>query len=183
MAVVAPGLDPAFRGAGGGGESLLAEPPPELMSLASVRRDEETVASEALDELSALRGMTRGLLRLATVESVSVSILPDMLLHFAQAYPRIQVAVTVAGSDRGSPTLIPASRYWSPEWYEREIRDMWPRTWHIACSVDHVAEPVARQHRDDPLEAGNVLDGRAGRAEVRVDGAQGRHDAQHTRRP
>lgn len=52
-----------------------------------------------LDELSALRGLTRGLLRIATVESVSVSILPDMLLHFARSYPGIQVAVTVAGSD------------------------------------------------------------------------------------
>lgn len=52
-----------------------------------------------LDELSALRGLTRGLLRIATVESVSVSILPDMLLDFASSYPGVQVAVTVAGSE------------------------------------------------------------------------------------
>lgn len=52
-----------------------------------------------LDELSALRGLKRGLLRIATVESVSVSILPDMLLAFAKTYPGIEVAVTVAGSD------------------------------------------------------------------------------------
>ena len=52
-----------------------------------------------LDELSALRGLTRGLLRIATVESVSVSILPDMLLHFARSYPGIQVSVAVAGSE------------------------------------------------------------------------------------
>lgn len=61
--------------------------------------------------------------------------------NFAQEEELIGTAVTVAGSDRGSPTLIPASRYHDPEWYGREIRDMWPRTWHIACSVDHVAEP------------------------------------------
>ncbi len=52
-----------------------------------------------LDELSALRGLKRGLLRVATVESISVSILPDMLLAFAKHYPGIEVAVTVAGSD------------------------------------------------------------------------------------
>lgn len=52
-----------------------------------------------LDELSALRGLKRGLLRIATVESISVSILPDMLLAFAQTYPGIEVSVTVAGSD------------------------------------------------------------------------------------
>jgi DNA-binding transcriptional LysR family regulator len=52
-----------------------------------------------LDELSALRGLKRGLLRIATVESVSVSILPDMLLDFATSYPGIEVSVTVAGSD------------------------------------------------------------------------------------
>lgn len=52
-----------------------------------------------LDQLSALKGLKRGLLRIATVESVSVSILPDMLLTFAQLYPGIEVAVTVAGSE------------------------------------------------------------------------------------
>ena len=52
-----------------------------------------------LDQLSALKGLKRGLLRIATVESVSVSILPDMLLEFAQRYPGIEVSVTVAGSE------------------------------------------------------------------------------------
>lgn len=52
-----------------------------------------------LDELSAMKGLKRGLLRVATVESISVSILPDMLLEFARAYPGIEVAVTVTGSD------------------------------------------------------------------------------------
>jgi DNA-binding transcriptional LysR family regulator len=52
-----------------------------------------------LDELSALKGLQRGLLRVATVESISVSVLPDMLLEFARAYPGIEMSVTVAGSD------------------------------------------------------------------------------------
>ena len=52
-----------------------------------------------LDQLFALRGLARGLLRIATVESVSVSILPDMLLDFARRHPGIEVAVTVAGSE------------------------------------------------------------------------------------
>jgi DNA-binding transcriptional LysR family regulator len=52
-----------------------------------------------LDQLSALKGLKRGLVRVATVESVSVSILPDMLVEFARAFPGIEVAITVAGSD------------------------------------------------------------------------------------
>lgn len=54
---------------------------------------------KTMDELSALKGLKRGLLRIATVESISVSILPDMLLDFASRYQGIEVAVTVAGSD------------------------------------------------------------------------------------
>jgi DNA-binding transcriptional LysR family regulator len=52
-----------------------------------------------LDELDAMKGLKRGLLRIATVESISVSVLPDMLLDFAARFPGIEVAVTVAGSD------------------------------------------------------------------------------------
>jgi DNA-binding transcriptional LysR family regulator len=52
-----------------------------------------------LDQLDALKGLKRGTVRVATVESISVSILPDLLLAFARHYPGIQVTVTVAGSD------------------------------------------------------------------------------------
>ena len=52
-----------------------------------------------LDELDAMRGLKRGLVRIATVESVSVSILPDLLLAFSSSYPGIEVSITVAGSD------------------------------------------------------------------------------------
>lgn len=52
-----------------------------------------------LDEISGLKGLKRGLLRIATVESISVSVLPDMLVDFARAYPGIDTAVIVAGSE------------------------------------------------------------------------------------
>lgn len=54
---------------------------------------------ETLDHLGALKGLTRGIVQIATVESISVSVLPDILLDFANTYPGIQVSVTVAGSD------------------------------------------------------------------------------------
>jgi DNA-binding transcriptional LysR family regulator len=52
-----------------------------------------------LDHLDALRGLKRGRIRIATVESISVSALPDLLAQFATDYPGVEVAVTVAGSD------------------------------------------------------------------------------------
>jgi DNA-binding transcriptional LysR family regulator len=52
-----------------------------------------------LDQLGALRGLKRGRVRLATVESLSVSVVPKLLIAFADAYPGVDVAVTVAGSD------------------------------------------------------------------------------------
>lgn len=52
-----------------------------------------------LDHLNALRGLKRGRIRIATVESISVSALPDLLARFAADHPGIEIAVTVAGSD------------------------------------------------------------------------------------
>jgi DNA-binding transcriptional LysR family regulator len=52
-----------------------------------------------LDHLNALRGLKRGRIRIATVESISVSALPDLLAQFATDHPGIEVVVTVAGSD------------------------------------------------------------------------------------
>ena len=66
-----------------------------LRGLRAAAHDHENT----LDALSALRGLKRGLLRVATVESISVSALPDLLLDFAALYPGIAVSVTVAGSD------------------------------------------------------------------------------------
>lgn len=52
-----------------------------------------------LDHLNALRGLKRGRIRIATVESVSVSTLPDLLAKFATDYPGVEVTVTVGGAD------------------------------------------------------------------------------------
>jgi DNA-binding transcriptional LysR family regulator len=52
-----------------------------------------------LDHLSALGGLKRGRIRIATVESISVSTLPDLLARFCLDYPGIEVSITVAGSD------------------------------------------------------------------------------------
>lgn len=80
-----------------GGRSLTISPAGELLlrGLRAAAQDNE----ETLDQIGALKGLTRGLVRLATVESISVSILPDMLLAFSESYPGLEVAVTVAGSD------------------------------------------------------------------------------------
>ena len=53
----------------------------------------------------------------------------------------VGTAITTTGSAKGSPTLVPAARYTSPDFAAREVQHMWPRVWLIACSVDHVAEP------------------------------------------
>lgn len=52
-----------------------------------------------LDHLDALRGLKRGRIRIATVESISVSALPDLLARFAADHPGVEITVTVAGSD------------------------------------------------------------------------------------
>ena len=54
---------------------------------------------EALSELDALRGLRRGAVRIATVESVSVDRLPRLLSAFWALYPGIETAITVAGSE------------------------------------------------------------------------------------
>jgi len=40
-----------------------------------------------------------------------------------------------------TPVAIPVHRYTSPEFAQRELRDLWPRVWQLACGVDHVAHP------------------------------------------
>jgi DNA-binding transcriptional LysR family regulator len=52
-----------------------------------------------MDQLGALRGLKRGRVRVAAVESISASLLPALLIAFGDAYPGIDVTVTVAGSD------------------------------------------------------------------------------------
>lgn len=57
------------------------------------------VHEQTLEQLNALRGLKSGRIRIATVESISVSILPTMLQHFTNAHPGLQIHITVAGSE------------------------------------------------------------------------------------
>jgi DNA-binding transcriptional LysR family regulator len=66
-----------------------------LKSLKTVQTGHE----EALAALSGFKDLKRGRVRVATVESISVSILPDLIADFAETYPGIQVAVTVSSAD------------------------------------------------------------------------------------
>src|SRR5436190_1252624 len=42
---------------------------------------------------------------------------------------------------RAAAVKIPVTRYTSAEFFEREMADVWPRAWQLACTVDHVANP------------------------------------------
>ena len=79
------------------GRSLMLSPAGETLLRGLRRAVQEN--DETLENLDALRGLKRGRIRIATVESVSVSLLPDMLLAFADDFPGIEAVVTVAGSD------------------------------------------------------------------------------------
>ena len=52
----------------------------------------------------------------------------------------VGTAITAAGSAHGSPTMVPAERYTSPDFAARELDRMWPRVWQVACTVDHVSD-------------------------------------------
>ena len=52
------------------------------------------------------------------------------------------VGTTIASvTRRRTPVRIPAARYTDPAWAAREMADVWPRAWQLACSLDHVANP------------------------------------------
>ncbi|HEV8296031.1 MAG TPA: aromatic ring-hydroxylating dioxygenase subunit alpha [Acidimicrobiales bacterium] len=50
------------------------------------------------------------------------------------------IGTTIASvTRRRTPVRIPAARYITQEWAEREMTAVWPKVWQLACSVDHVA--------------------------------------------
>jgi DNA-binding transcriptional LysR family regulator len=49
--------------------------------------------------LARLKGITRGRVNIAVVESLSISFLPDLLIAFSRKFPGVQASITVAGSD------------------------------------------------------------------------------------
>ncbi len=48
---------------------------------------------------------------------------------------------TPTGKQRVTAVKIPVTRYTSPEFFAREMADVWPKSWQLACTVDHVANP------------------------------------------
>lgn len=48
---------------------------------------------------------------------------------------------TTAVTEGVVPVLIPADRYRTQEFADREVELLWPTVWTVACSVDHVLEP------------------------------------------
>ncbi len=48
--------------------------------------------------------------------------------------------VDAIGDPPARPTMVPAERYYSPEFARLEVERMWPRVWQVACTVDHVAD-------------------------------------------
>jgi choline monooxygenase len=65
-----------------------------------------------------------------------------------------------------SSVTIPVVRYTSAEFFERELRDLWPRVWQIACPIDSVAHPGDfHEHRIGPY---SVLIVRGGDGELRA---------------
>jgi DNA-binding transcriptional LysR family regulator len=79
------------------GRQLLLSPAGETLLKglrAAIHQHDET-----LDSIGALQGLQRGHLKLATVESISITLLPQVLGAFADAYPGIEVSISVAGSE------------------------------------------------------------------------------------
>lgn len=68
-------------------------------------RDFETTTAE----LDALRGLSRGTVRVATVESVAEALLPQIVSTFRAGHPGIAVHVTVAGSEAIAPRVAEGS--------------------------------------------------------------------------
>ncbi|WP_316862423.1 LysR family transcriptional regulator [uncultured Cohaesibacter sp.] len=79
------------------GRRLQLSPAGEILlrHVTSVLRDFEQTSSE----LDALRGLKRGIVRIASVESVATELLADLAASFGKSYPDIQLRITVTHSD------------------------------------------------------------------------------------
>jgi phenylpropionate dioxygenase-like ring-hydroxylating dioxygenase large terminal subunit len=67
---------------------------------------------------------------------------PDDLLTDDLLTDDAPVGATIGSVARaGEPYRVPAARYTSAEWAEREHARLWPAVWQVACTADHVARP------------------------------------------
>ncbi|HAT84545.1 MAG TPA: transcriptional regulator [Rhizobiales bacterium] len=67
-----------------------------LRHVTHVLRDFEETASE----IDALKGLKRGIVRIASVESVATELLTDLAASFGEAYPDIQLKITVTHANK-----------------------------------------------------------------------------------
>ena len=58
----------------------------------------DTTLEAAVADLALLRGLKTGIVRIATVESVGLSLLPDLLAEFGARFPRLHLDVSVVSS-------------------------------------------------------------------------------------
>ena len=73
-----------------------------LRHTTQVLRDFEQTSSE----LDALKGLKRGVVRIASVESVATELLSDLAASFGKSYPDIQLRITVTHSDKIAKLVI-----------------------------------------------------------------------------
>ena len=80
------------------GRRLQLSPAGEILlrHVTHVFRDFEQTTSE----LDALKGLKRGIVRIASVESVATELLSDLAASFGKSYPDIQLRITVTHSDK-----------------------------------------------------------------------------------
>lgn len=66
-----------------------------------LRNARSTIAAygDVVAAFNALKGLQRGRIKIATAESISVTLLPDLLTAFWQKLPGIEIAVTVTGAE------------------------------------------------------------------------------------
>jgi DNA-binding transcriptional LysR family regulator len=80
------------------GRRLQLSPAGEILlrHVTHVLRDFEETASE----IDALKGLKRGIVRIASVESVATELLTDLAASFGEAYPDIQLKITVTHANK-----------------------------------------------------------------------------------
>jgi DNA-binding transcriptional LysR family regulator len=64
------------------------------------------ILDSAVDELELLRGLKTGTVRIATVESVGIAFLPEIISEFGRRYPGLQLEVSVVSSAEVVERLI-----------------------------------------------------------------------------
>lgn len=78
------------------GRSLRLSPAGEVLFRHTRRLGERLEL--AVREIEMLRGLRMGTVRIASVESVALAVLPDLVTAFGTAYPRLQIEIAVTSS-------------------------------------------------------------------------------------